>query len=160
MAATGILNPAYRLYYMQAYTKEWWGFRSYWRIYFLPYTGATYTATSGNCPDFSCDTVVRFSCLLRGRATSFQDGITAGDSFLCAAFWGVQICDYSIARVSFTVITVPLSASDITSKIPAWNQAESWKIPYSPHAFTLVSSWLYSTLTMEVIYSSEIVDWI
>ena len=26
---------------------------------------------------------VRFSCLLRGRGASFQDGIAAGKSFLC-----------------------------------------------------------------------------
>ena len=27
---------------------------------------------------------VRFSCLLRGRGTSFQDGVAAGKGFLCA----------------------------------------------------------------------------
>ena len=29
---------------------------------------------------------VRFSCLLRGRGTSFQDGAAAGKDFLCAPF--------------------------------------------------------------------------
>ena len=29
---------------------------------------------------------VRFSCLLRGRGASFQDGIAAGKGFLCAPF--------------------------------------------------------------------------
>ena len=29
---------------------------------------------------------VRFSCLLQGRETSFQDGIAAGEGFLCAPF--------------------------------------------------------------------------
>ena len=29
---------------------------------------------------------VRFSCLLRGRGFSFQDGAAAGKSFLCAPF--------------------------------------------------------------------------
>jgi hypothetical protein len=29
---------------------------------------------------------VRFSCLMRGRGTSFQDGIAAGEGFLCALF--------------------------------------------------------------------------
>ena len=29
---------------------------------------------------------VRFSCLLRGRGGSFQDGVAAGKGFLCAAF--------------------------------------------------------------------------
>ena len=28
---------------------------------------------------------------------SFQDGVAAGKGFLCAPFWGVQICDYSAA---------------------------------------------------------------
>ena len=34
---------------------------------------------------------------------SFQDGVAAGKGFLCAPFWGVQICDYSAAWVSCTV---------------------------------------------------------
>jgi len=46
---------------------------------------------------------VRFSCLLRGRRASFQDGAAAGKGFLCAPFWGVQIWDYSAAWVSCTV---------------------------------------------------------
>ena len=29
---------------------------------------------------------------------SFQDGVAAGKRFLCAPFWGVQICDYSAAN--------------------------------------------------------------
>ena len=29
---------------------------------------------------------VRFSCLLRGREVSFQDGVAAGKGFLCAPF--------------------------------------------------------------------------
>ena len=29
---------------------------------------------------------VRFSCLMRGRGASFQDGVTAGKGFLCAPF--------------------------------------------------------------------------
>ena len=47
----------------------------------------------------------RFSCLLRGHGVSFQDGVAAGKRFLCAPFWGFQICDYSAAWVSYTVIT-------------------------------------------------------
>jgi hypothetical protein len=46
---------------------------------------------------------VRFSCLLRGRGASFQDGVAAGKGFLCALFWGVQVCDYSAAWVLCTV---------------------------------------------------------
>jgi hypothetical protein len=38
---------------------------------------------------------VRFSCLLRGRRASFQDGVAAGKGFLCAPF-----------EVSRSVITV------------------------------------------------------
>ena len=48
-------------------------------------------------------TAVRFSCLLRGRQANFQDGVAARKGFLCAPFWGVQICDYSAAWVSCTV---------------------------------------------------------
>jgi len=29
---------------------------------------------------------VRFSCLLRGRGASFQDGVAAGKDFMCAPF--------------------------------------------------------------------------
>ena len=29
---------------------------------------------------------VRFSCLMRGRGASFQDGVAAGKGFLCAPF--------------------------------------------------------------------------
>ena len=34
---------------------------------------------------------VRFSCLLRGRGVSFQDGVESGKGFLFVPFWGVQI---------------------------------------------------------------------
>ena len=43
------------------------------------------------------------SCLLRGRGVSFQDGAAAGKGFLCAPFWGAQICDYSAAWILYTV---------------------------------------------------------
>jgi hypothetical protein len=47
---------------------------------------------------------VCFSCLLWGHRTSFQDGFTAGDGcFLCALFWGVQMCDYRAVWVSCMV---------------------------------------------------------
>jgi hypothetical protein len=29
---------------------------------------------------------------LRGRRTGFQDGVAAGEGFLCVPFWGVHIC--------------------------------------------------------------------
>jgi hypothetical protein len=53
-------------------------------IYFSPHTGKTYPDSSGNCPSVSCATAVRFSCLLRGRGASCQDGVAAGEGFLCA----------------------------------------------------------------------------
>jgi hypothetical protein len=37
----------------RVYTKEWCGFKSLQEIYFSPYTGTTYTVSSGNCPSFS-----------------------------------------------------------------------------------------------------------
>jgi len=40
---------------------------------------------------------VRFSCLLRVRGASFQDGVAVGKGILCVPFSGVQICDYSAA---------------------------------------------------------------
>ena len=36
---------------------------------------------------------------------SLQDGVAAGKRFLCAPFWGVQICDYSARNWRCTVIT-------------------------------------------------------
>ena len=40
----------------RVYTKDWCGFKSQQEIYFSPYTGTTYTISSGNCPSFSCAT--------------------------------------------------------------------------------------------------------
>ena len=48
---------------------------------------------------------VRFSCLLLGRGASFQAGVAAGNVFLCAPFWGVQICEYSARNLRCTAIT-------------------------------------------------------
>jgi hypothetical protein len=56
-----------------------------------------YTVSSGNSPSFACATS---SSLLRGRGARFQDGVAAGEGFLCAPFWSVHICDYSAAWVS------------------------------------------------------------
>jgi len=61
---------------------------------------------------------VRFSCLLRGRGASFQDGVAVGKGFLCAPFWGVQICDYSARNSRCTVICKRTSGS-------AW---ETWAV--------------------------------
>ena len=73
--------------------------------YFSLYTGTTYTFSSGNCPRFSCATSSSLLMLNAGPRGHFQDGVAAGKGFLCAPFWGVQICDYSAAWVSCTVIT-------------------------------------------------------
>jgi hypothetical protein len=43
---------------------------------------------------------VHFWRLLLGCGTSFQDGVAAGEGFLCALFWGDQTCVYSGMRVS------------------------------------------------------------
>ena len=44
------------------------------------------------------------SCLLRGCEASVQDGVAAGKGFLCAPFWGVQICDYSAACAACSAV--------------------------------------------------------
>ena len=41
---------------------------------------------------------VRFSCLLRGRGASFQDGVAAGKGFsMCSVLSCPDLCDYSAA---------------------------------------------------------------
>jgi hypothetical protein len=40
----------------RVYTKEWCNFKSKQETYVSPYTGTTYTVSSGNCPSFSCTT--------------------------------------------------------------------------------------------------------
>ena len=44
------------VYIYRVFTNEWCGFKNYQEIYFSPYTGRTYTVSSGNCPSFSCAT--------------------------------------------------------------------------------------------------------
>ena len=67
-------------------------------------TRAQPTPSAATTVQDSCATSrVRFSCLLRGRGARFQYGVAAGKGFVCAPFWGVQICDYSAAWVSCTV---------------------------------------------------------
>ena len=48
---------------------------------------------------------VRFSCVLRGRGASLQDGVAAGKGFLCTPFWSVHICGYSAAWISWLWLT-------------------------------------------------------
>jgi hypothetical protein len=77
--------------------------------------GTTYTVSSGNCPSFShALPALRFSCLLQDRGTSFQDGVSAGEGFLCAPFWGVQICDYSAANGDNNLLPWPPQSPDLT----------------------------------------------
>jgi hypothetical protein len=45
-------SPSTILMY-RAYTKEWCGFKNYYKMYFSPYTGITYTVISGSCSSFS-----------------------------------------------------------------------------------------------------------
>ena len=67
------------------------------RNLFLPYTGKRTPSAAATVQVSHALPAVRFSCLLRGRGASFQYGVAAGKGFLCAQFWGVQICDYSLA---------------------------------------------------------------
>jgi len=53
------------------YTKEWCGFKSQQEIYFPPYTGTTYTVSSGNCPSFSCATSSSLLVLTAGPLSQF-----------------------------------------------------------------------------------------
>ena len=43
----------------------------------------------------------KFLMLMRGKF--LEDDTAEGKGFLCAPFWGVQICDYSAAWASCTV---------------------------------------------------------
>ena len=71
---------------------------TYLMIQFYHLTGAQRTPSAAAAVQVSLALpAVSFSCLLRGRGASFQDGVTAGKRFLCAPFGGVQICDYSAA---------------------------------------------------------------
>jgi hypothetical protein len=49
-------------------------------LFYLFYSAAGTVQVSHALP------AVRFSCLLQGRGTSFQDGVAAGEGFLCAPF--------------------------------------------------------------------------
>jgi hypothetical protein len=61
-------------------------------------TWAQHTLSAGGAVQVSnALPAVRFSCLLRGCGSSFQDGVAAGEGFPCAPVSGVQICDYSAA---------------------------------------------------------------
>jgi hypothetical protein len=56
------------------------------RLFFLP-TRAHHTLSgAGTVPVSHALPAVRFSCLLRGLKTSFQDGVTAGAGFMPARF--------------------------------------------------------------------------
>jgi hypothetical protein len=68
-------------------------------------TRPQYTLSAGKTVQISrAVPAVRFPCSLRGRRNSFQDGVAAGEGFLCIPFWGVQIRDYSASWVSCTVL--------------------------------------------------------
>jgi hypothetical protein len=49
-------------------------------------TWAQSTPSTASAVQVSRTLPVRFSCLLRGRGASFQDGVAAGKRFLCAPF--------------------------------------------------------------------------
>ena len=49
----------------------WCSFKSEQEIYFSPYTGTTYTVSSGNCPSFSCATSSSLFMLTAGPRCQF-----------------------------------------------------------------------------------------
>ena len=55
----------------RVYTKEWCGFKSWQEICFSPYTGTTYTVSSGNCSSFSCATSSSLLMLTAGPRGQF-----------------------------------------------------------------------------------------
>jgi hypothetical protein len=70
----------------RAYTKQWCALKSREKIISLP-TRAQHTISAAGTVLISYALLaVRFSCLLQGRETSFQDGVTARDGFLRAPF--------------------------------------------------------------------------
>jgi hypothetical protein len=90
--------------YIQAIHKRMMLFQKLLKNVFLTLHGHNITVISRNCPNFSCAASSLLLMLIPVAAgTSFQDGVTAGEGFLCAPFWGVQICDYSAAWVSCKV---------------------------------------------------------
>jgi hypothetical protein len=61
-------------------------FQKLLKIYFSPYTGTTYTVSSGNCPSFSYTISSSLLMLTVGPRDQFQDGIAEEEGFLCAPF--------------------------------------------------------------------------
>ena len=53
------------------FTKEWCGFQNQHEIYFSPYTGKTYTVSSGKYPSFSCATISSLLMLNAGPRGQF-----------------------------------------------------------------------------------------
>jgi hypothetical protein len=73
------LNPTYRVYRVQ--------FQKLIRNSFLTLHGHNVTPSAAATVQVSYALpAVRFSCLLRGRWASFQDGVAAGKGFLYAPF--------------------------------------------------------------------------
>ena len=75
---------------------------------------------------------VRFSCLLRSRGASFQDGVVAGKGLLCVPFWGVQFCGHASKRSTqkaFSCCDVILesgpAAPQKRTAVSAW---ETWTV--------------------------------
>jgi hypothetical protein len=55
----------------RVYTKEWCGFKSWYKMYFSPYTGKTYTVGCGNCTRYSCATSSSLLMLTTGPRDRF-----------------------------------------------------------------------------------------
>ena len=80
-------------------------FQKLTRNLFLTLHGTTYAVSSGNSPSFSCATSSSILMLTAGPRGQFPRWRRSRKNFLCVPFWGVQICDYSAAWDSCTVIT-------------------------------------------------------
>jgi hypothetical protein len=67
----------------------------------------------------------RFSCLLRGRGASFQDGVAAGEGILCALPWpprspDLTPCDFFLwgfVKDSVYVPPLPMSLTELRDRI-------------------------------------------
>ena len=70
----------------RVFTKEWRGFKIN-KKFISHLTRAKRTPSAAATVQVSnALPAVRFSCLMRGRGDSFQDGVAAGKGFLCAPF--------------------------------------------------------------------------
>jgi hypothetical protein len=87
----------HRTVVQRAYTKQWYGFKPDKKIFLIQHRHNIH-CQQRELSKFLTRSRVRFSCLLQGCGTSFQDGVAAEEGFLCAPF-----------EVSRSVITVSVN---------------------------------------------------